>query len=103
MHIIEGNSLSIRCNSTSYPSPSSYTWTFPGGSYNGQTVHISSVNRSRTGNHVCSITNTMDPTLGDSVTGSNNGTVDLQVLCKNITYFLLCVKVYIQNVVCQNS
>ena len=80
--MIEGNGLSIRCNSTSYPSPSSYTWTFPGGSYNGQTVPISSVDRSRTGNLVCIVNNMMNPTLGGNVPGTSNGSVDLQVLCK---------------------
>lgn len=79
--IIEGNSQAIRCQSTSNPVPE-YIWTYPGGSYSRQVIEISSVHRSRSGGYTCGVTNTMNPTTGDRVAGSNSSSVELQVLCK---------------------
>ena len=81
VRIVEGANLHITCNnSTSKPGPPSYNWsgTLGSPSYSLELDHVS---RTQTGNVICHVTNMMQGTFAN-VTGHNNKTVLLNVLCK---------------------
>ena len=85
--VIEGQSLSVTCTVTSanpHPTSSQFTWQQVGGSLeqNQQILRINNIQRSQDGTYMCTATNTMVPTHGQTVTGRESVTVDVDVLCK---------------------
>ena len=85
--VIEGQSLSVTCTVTSAnprPTSSQFTWQLVGGSLtqNQQILRINNIQRFQDGTYRCTATNTMVPTHGQTVTGRESVTLDVDVLCK---------------------
>ena len=87
--VIEGRSLSVTCTVTSanpQPTSSQFTWQQVGGSLtqNKQILRINNIRRFQNGTYICTATNTMVPTHGQTVIGRGSSTVDVDVLCECI-------------------
>lgn len=77
--VIKNTSSNVLCHSISKPDPDFYEWTYPGGTYIGQTITIKA---EVGGTHSCIVKNTMLPTEGPITIGNNTGSFSLDILCK---------------------
>ncbi|XP_053388680.1 hemicentin-1-like [Mercenaria mercenaria] len=76
--VIRNNRLSVSCISSGNPSPS-YTWTHPNMvTTNGQKLSVSNVQNN--GKYTCDVRNSMNPSVGAVVPGSNTSFIDVLIL-----------------------
>ncbi|KAL4220865.1 hypothetical protein ACF0H5_019131 [Mactra antiquata] len=81
---IAGTTRSIECTADSKPTPDRYTWSGPTiiDSLNIQTLTFNPVEMNNAGQYQCSVHNTMNPSRGDPVVGSNTSLVNVLVIYK---------------------
>ncbi|KAK0396357.1 hypothetical protein QR680_001686 [Steinernema hermaphroditum] len=69
----EGENVKVECSFDANPRPDSISWSGPNGfSQSGSVLHISSVNRSQSGNYTCSVVNSL-PVYSSSIPVTRTG------------------------------
>lgn len=80
--IVEGNDLIVTCNATSGNPPlTTFFWTKENDrrfQQNGSTIHIPKINRTNSGNYICTAQNTYNTALK----GENSQSMPVEVFCK---------------------
>ncbi|KAH3715844.1 hypothetical protein DPMN_058558 [Dreissena polymorpha] len=80
--VTRGSTLIITCNSTSNPSPPTYTWTLPGSTIRtGASLNITDIQPSRSGQYRLLVWNSMTPSGGTSRNGTNDVIFTVDVHC----------------------
>ncbi|XP_052269596.1 hemicentin-1-like isoform X3 [Dreissena polymorpha] len=81
--VVKGNNTDIRCLSTSYPAPNTWSWTRPTGTTEGQTLSLKNIQTSDQGAYLCVVKNTMVTSRSETVIRSTNSSIYVDVLYKS--------------------